>query len=907
MKDTIKVFIASSIVEFADVRDDIENFLWRLRAERGLDVAPVRCETADPSMSVTRKEDDYCGLIRDSDICLFLFDKKLGAYSLEEYEFARRLNGEGAGPEVMLFFRGNALSGFRSRAEEEGCAVYGFGDARDVCALLGEKLKKEAGSCPQSAVRAPVNIFLASSIKDDERRRIKIENFIWKMNFEFVSAYGLSVRPLVPGADGGLGEIIGSSRMCFFIVFTRVGDEARRELEFAKKYFDRTGYPKIYVYFNAVPDGRSEERSVAEFKDYLDRELKHFYGTFDGIDTIKLRILLNLAIQETGSKAVSFKDGKCFFGGDALFSVDNVSEFANNKKLAELKAQFPAVSEEYHVCRREYERDRADSALCERFYEAGTRYNSLKKQIEDLEDKIFGVALSMSRDEVGGHITERQKRAYRYFEAGDVENAVAILDVDEALEEYRRAEKYAAAKAAEVIAEGRLKIGFLRTMFRYRERFGIMEQTYEKLLPVAAAQQICLDIYNDYALFLAERDRHREALEKALMLKTLYTVFPAAGDAAGRADNLTVLAAVSAKMSDMQRQTEEYSLQSLALREEIYSKDPSDEANNAGMASSCMILGEICRKAQRTAEAAEYLERADGIFAGLEASSDRYITEHARALIFMGQISYDRYMAGEALACYRRAEELLRRLPLNDPAEKYLLSSCWQNGASICKKIGRRDEALRLFARSRDVREELADEDPAGYMPALAYACQGMGNLLRAMGKYGEALDNFIRAYSMRKTMCARNNGAHEVELSDSCVKLAGTYLDEGRADEAFRYISEAEAIRGRLNGVSPQTYRKGYAQVLFEYGRYYEAAGDAAAAERYYERALELRTQGDVDVAVNAEALHDSFTKMKQLCGENYAEKLDPAARRVHDALYGYNRSRPEGGRIVLETSYRV
>ena len=32
MKDTIKVFIASSIVEFADVRDDIDNFLWRLRA-----------------------------------------------------------------------------------------------------------------------------------------------------------------------------------------------------------------------------------------------------------------------------------------------------------------------------------------------------------------------------------------------------------------------------------------------------------------------------------------------------------------------------------------------------------------------------------------------------------------------------------------------------------------------------------------------------------------------------------------------------------------------------------------------------------------------------------------------------------------------------------------------------------
>ena len=40
----------------------------------------MRCEKADTSMSVTRKEDDYFGLIRASAICLLRFDNKQGAY-----------------------------------------------------------------------------------------------------------------------------------------------------------------------------------------------------------------------------------------------------------------------------------------------------------------------------------------------------------------------------------------------------------------------------------------------------------------------------------------------------------------------------------------------------------------------------------------------------------------------------------------------------------------------------------------------------------------------------------------------------------------------------------------------------------------------------------------------------------
>lgn len=904
MQDTVKVFIASSIVEFADLRDEIENFLWKFRDGRQLDVMPVRCENADPSMSVVRKEDDYCRLIAESAVCLFLFEKNVGAYSLEEYEYAKRLISEGADMRVLMFFRGDALRDFMLSAEADGFAVYKFCAAGEVCAALSSQLEELTPPALPAASEAPVNIFLASSIKDDERQRLKIENFIWRMNAEFLKAYSLAVRPLIPGTGNDPDEIITKSRMCFFIVFTRVEDEAKKELAFAKKYFDATGYPKIYVYFNTLPQDKSEEQSVADFKTYLDRELKHFYGTFSGVDTIKLRILLNLAIQETGSEEVTFKDGKCYFGCDEMFSVENVSEFVNNKKLAELKGKFAALSNDYHLSRLEYEKDRSDRAACERYYDIAARYVQLSKKIEELEENIFSVTLSMSRDEVHGVITEKQRLAYRYFEAGEVEKAVAILDVDESLQGYRRAENLVRERAEEVISEGRLKIDFLRTMYQYKERYEIMGQTYEKLLPVASASQVQLDIYNDYAMFLAERDRHKEALEKALMLKTLYTVFPAAGGLAERADNLTVLATVCGAMSDMQKQAVEYSLGAVSLRSQIYGSDKSNAANNAGMAGSYFVLGDIYRRAQRLDEAREYFEKAAALYEELSKSDPSYAPDLAKSLINRGITFFERYMVREALACYGDTAEMLQKYPMQDPRLKYQLSSCYQNSAASYRKTGEDDRAVEMFSRALEIRKQLADDDPAGYMPALAYSYQGLGNAYRSKKQWQQAVDNFIQAYNLRKVICGRNP-AHENQLADSCCKLAGVLLDMKRPEDALPYAEECLSIRSRLYSVSPQTYLKWYAQILFEFGRYHEQKKDIARAEEYYDRALELRTSGEVQIAPNAEALYDSFTKMRSLYGEDFKQRLSAKAAEVYRRLLTYNEGRPECEHIRPFTSY--
>ena len=78
----MKIFIASSIEEFARERDVIENYLWRKNTGGNICAVPLRCENADPAMSVTRKQDDFCKFIEESDACIFILGKKIGGYKI---------------------------------------------------------------------------------------------------------------------------------------------------------------------------------------------------------------------------------------------------------------------------------------------------------------------------------------------------------------------------------------------------------------------------------------------------------------------------------------------------------------------------------------------------------------------------------------------------------------------------------------------------------------------------------------------------------------------------------------------------------------------------------------------------------------------------------------------------------
>ena len=80
MKKEIRIFLASSITEFAIERDKLELFIRNISDDfedtYNIKIRPYRCENIDPAMSKTRKQDVYNELIKGSEMCFFIFFTK---------------------------------------------------------------------------------------------------------------------------------------------------------------------------------------------------------------------------------------------------------------------------------------------------------------------------------------------------------------------------------------------------------------------------------------------------------------------------------------------------------------------------------------------------------------------------------------------------------------------------------------------------------------------------------------------------------------------------------------------------------------------------------------------------------------------------------------------------------------
>ena len=86
----INVFIASSSelkrerMELVDLIQDMNEDLER----RDIKFKPVLWEYMDSSMRAARKEDEYLEKLRESEVCIVLFWKTIGEYTVEELNVA---------------------------------------------------------------------------------------------------------------------------------------------------------------------------------------------------------------------------------------------------------------------------------------------------------------------------------------------------------------------------------------------------------------------------------------------------------------------------------------------------------------------------------------------------------------------------------------------------------------------------------------------------------------------------------------------------------------------------------------------------------------------------------------------------------------------------------------------------
>ena len=104
----IKIFLASSITELETDRDKLQAFVDRLNEfyfDYGIRISLFRCEDGDKAISAEGKQFEFDREIRDSELCLFLFFKKLGEYTRHEFDVALAAFKNCQKPKIVTYFK----------------------------------------------------------------------------------------------------------------------------------------------------------------------------------------------------------------------------------------------------------------------------------------------------------------------------------------------------------------------------------------------------------------------------------------------------------------------------------------------------------------------------------------------------------------------------------------------------------------------------------------------------------------------------------------------------------------------------------------------------------------------------------------------------------------------------------
>lgn len=658
-----------------------------------------------------------------------------------------------------------------------------------------------------------IKIFIASSIVEFEREREQIENFIRNVSDDFEERHNIKFKPILCGnADNAMAkgrkqeeynEDIRNSEMIFFIFFTKIGEFTREEFNVAFSHFREFDKPKIYTYFKELSDGETMEKSLADFMDTLDNALSHYHSMFSHIDTIKLRILLNIKLNALDFVEIKAEDGYCVVDGKKYLSLDNLPEFFNNGILNDLKKELEETEKKYYELKPHYVMN-DDEEKRNEYIDVAAKRQRLIDEIDELEKNIFKLSLNISESASDFDISPRLAEAYRLLEAGEYERALIVLDTKEIEDECERElakieaeEKMLREKKLKVIRryikENKARIDILVTTRNYPNRFEEIDCLYRKITAAAEEYEIDLDVLLHYTAFLLGQKKHKSAVIYAEKLYKLWE-----DDENCNPESKIVLYNMLGVIY--------YEMNSFSKAEEFYLKSL-----------------EICNKIKN--------EKTDGIsFEMLQTGINLAVlykvtdkNDEAEKL-YLEILQYYKNFSG------KRTDEFL-----------WLFSSIYNNLANFYKKNNKIEEAEKLYLEALKIRKELAEKKPDIYQSYYAKTCNNLGAFYKKTYKKESAEKFFNESLKIFEEHSSINPSAFLPDVAQLCNNLANLYKGTEKNGDAEELYLKALKIRKDLMESNPETFSPHYAQTCRNFADYYSKTEKKDEAEKLYLETLKI------------------------------------------------------------------
>lgn len=695
-------------------------------------------------------------------------------------------------------------------------------------------------------MRRIIRIFLASSIVEFANERMAIENFIRNISDKFEENYDVKIQPLLcENFDDAYSKIrkqeeynekICNSDLCFFIFFTKAGEYTREEFEVARKKFEETGKPKIYTYFKVLKD-ETAEQSLYDFMDELDKIFGHYYGTFEHIDTIKLRILLNLKLQEMDFLEIKVDGDSCVVDGEKVLSLEKVAEFANNSIFQDLKVELYEVEEKYFNLKAKYEKDECSQNEEREYIEIASKRQNLIDTIEDIQKNIFNMSLRMCQDEARGEITLRQKEAYRLFEAGDLEGANNILDFAEIKNDYQRRKAIREAeqkKDAQIfIREGRTKIDILTMMSNLSMRFDEIEEIYDEIVDVAFQEKTELSVIYEFALFLYEQIKLQKAIDITEKLNDIYLSNKMINEIA-YAKLLNLMSLLYERENDTNKAIS-CCLGAIKILRNHF--ELNQEYIFTAFITSCCNVAIIYSNHNQETKAEQYFAEAINLGENLSSASENVILALAgcynNAALFFRNFDFNK-----AEQYYFKSLNLMEQLTRNN-SQKFLseLAECYTCSSFFVLNKEKEKEAL---FKAKDIREYLSKENPLKYQSELANTYNNIAFYYDNNYEPEKAEKYYLLSIKINERLI-NFSATYKSELAINYNNLAVFYKDEVEFEQAEKYFLLAIKIWEFLAHKNPERYNSSLAEGYCNISRLYMEKGIVKEAKVYFEKSINL------------------------------------------------------------------
>ncbi|MCR5112561.1 MAG: hypothetical protein K6A63_01340 [Acholeplasmatales bacterium] len=369
-----------------------------------------------------------------------------------------------------------------------------------------------------------IKIFVGSSIVEFENERKDLELFIRRISDYFEDEYEIKLVPYfcenvdeamaTEGSQEEYNKLVKASDLAIFLFFNKVGKYTDLELNIAYEAFKANDNPKVMVFFKKTDDQIEEIRKLIN---KMENSSNIVFGTFKDLDTVNLRILLNLKLTEMKNINIKAIDGKITIDNqDGLINLNNVNEFKNNIDLNNLKNEYLAINEK---CIRLETIINKDETKIDEYIALKSRAKSLKKSIDTLNDDILNLSLSINESMQKNQCTPKLLKAYKLFEDGDSYGALAILNQKDTDSEYARATAINQNKIKILIDENMFAIDMIKNNNGSIED---IEKRYKKIIPYIIKFNVRKEIINEYKEFLKANNKDDEIKELEKILINMY-------------------------------------------------------------------------------------------------------------------------------------------------------------------------------------------------------------------------------------------------------------------------------------------------------------------------------------------------------------------------------------------------